>query len=168
MLCEYGCGQEAKYTLRNKKRCCSRSANSCPVIREGNRNACSQTAFLRRKRLFDSGNFVGKGVSKSFIKKALLENVQNSCFVCRINEWNGKPLKLTIHHVDNDNRNGRVNNLQLLCPNCHSQTLGYSIAKTHRGGRTKRCTITAPDDTIVLSNGGGAHVQVLRHALGGV
>jgi len=30
MLCEYSCGQEAKYQLKNRKWCCSVSANSCP------------------------------------------------------------------------------------------------------------------------------------------
>lgn len=32
-LCEYGCGQEAKYTLKNGKQCCSAHANSCPTIK---------------------------------------------------------------------------------------------------------------------------------------
>jgi len=30
-LCEYGCGQEAKYQLKNGKWCCSKSSNSCPT-----------------------------------------------------------------------------------------------------------------------------------------
>ena len=37
MLCEYGCGQEALYQLKNKKWCCSKSSNSCPMIKEKNR-----------------------------------------------------------------------------------------------------------------------------------
>jgi len=36
MFCEYGCGQEAKYRLRNGKWCCSRSWNSCPTSRKKN------------------------------------------------------------------------------------------------------------------------------------
>jgi hypothetical protein len=34
MLCEYGCGQEAKHQLKNNKRCCSKSWNSCPFQRK--------------------------------------------------------------------------------------------------------------------------------------
>ncbi len=34
MLCSYGCGQEAKHQLKNKKFCCSVSHNSCPSRRE--------------------------------------------------------------------------------------------------------------------------------------
>jgi 5-methylcytosine-specific restriction endonuclease McrA len=35
-ICEYGCGQEAKYQLKNGKWCCSKSQNSCPEIRRKN------------------------------------------------------------------------------------------------------------------------------------
>lgn len=35
-LCEYGCGQEAKYQLKNGKWCCSQSWNSCPVLKKKN------------------------------------------------------------------------------------------------------------------------------------
>jgi len=35
-LCKYGCGRMAKYTLKNGKRCCSKSYNSCPVSKRKN------------------------------------------------------------------------------------------------------------------------------------
>lgn len=35
-LCDYGCGKEAKYPLKNGKWCCSKSQNSCPILREKN------------------------------------------------------------------------------------------------------------------------------------
>lgn len=37
-------------------------------------------------------------------------------------ECNGKFLQLQIDHIDDDNTNNNVENLRLLCPNCHSQT----------------------------------------------
>ena len=40
VLCEYGCGNEAKYFLkRAKKWCCSKSYNSCPIAKEKNRKS---------------------------------------------------------------------------------------------------------------------------------
>jgi hypothetical protein len=33
MLCDYGCGQEARFQLKNSKWCCSKSQNSCPEVR---------------------------------------------------------------------------------------------------------------------------------------
>jgi len=38
-LCDYGCGQEAKYPFKNGKWCCSRSYNSCPTVRKRRENS---------------------------------------------------------------------------------------------------------------------------------
>lgn len=44
---------------------------------------------------------------------------------CELHEenprWNGKKITLAIDHIDANDRNWRVNNLRLICPNCHSQ-----------------------------------------------
>lgn len=36
ILCEYGCGQLAKYVLENGKKCCSKSPNSCQANKQKN------------------------------------------------------------------------------------------------------------------------------------
>lgn len=51
---------------------------------------------------------------------------QNRCEVCGLTEWLGKPLSMALHHVNGDGRDNRLENLQLLCPNCHSQTDNFS------------------------------------------
>jgi 5-methylcytosine-specific restriction endonuclease McrA len=38
----------------------------------------------------------------------------------------GRPLSMALHHVNGDGRDNRLENLQLLCPNCHSQTANFS------------------------------------------
>lgn len=40
-------------------------------------------------------------------------------------EWEGLPLTLELHHIDGNHYNNNLNNLQILCPNCHSQTETY-------------------------------------------
>lgn len=47
---------------------------------------------------------------------------ENKCECCGISEWNGKSLNLELHHIDGNSHNHLLDNLQLLCPNCHSQT----------------------------------------------
>lgn len=53
------------------------------------------------------------------------------CEACGLGEWRGEPLSLELHHVNGDRHDNRLENLQLLCPNCHSQTDNW-------GGRNRR------------------------------
>jgi hypothetical protein len=48
------------------------------------------------------------------------------CERCGLVEWNGRPLAFALHHVNGDRDDHRLENLQLLCPNCHSQTDSFS------------------------------------------
>ena len=74
---------------------------------------------------------VQKKSFEQFLKEGLKEN---KCELCGISEWNGKPLVMQLHHIDGNNKNNSLENLQLLCPNCHSQTENYcgnSNEKSH-------------------------------------
>ena len=53
----------------------------------------------------------------------------NKCEVCGIENWNGKPLNMQLHHIDGDPTNNTLENLQILCPNCHAQTDTYCCKK---------------------------------------
>jgi HNH endonuclease len=50
----------------------------------------------------------------------------NRCECCGLTEWRGAPLSMALHHINGDGRDNRLENLQLLCPNCHSQTENFS------------------------------------------
>jgi hypothetical protein len=62
------------------------------------------------------------------VKLGLLADV---CATCGATEWLGRPLSLQLHHRNGDPDDNRLENLQLLCPNCHSLTDNW-------GGRNKR------------------------------
>lgn len=47
------------------------------------------------------------------------------CEICGITNWLGKPITLQLHHLNGIHNDNRLNNLQLLCPNCHSQTSNF-------------------------------------------
>jgi hypothetical protein len=51
--------------------------------------------------------------------------LKNECYRCGISEWLGKPLPLDLDHINGINNDNRLENLRLLCPNCHSQTPTY-------------------------------------------
>lgn len=56
------------------------------------------------------------------LKILLKEGKKLKCEICNIENWQGKPLRLQIHHIDGNRSNNNLENLQILCPNCHSQT----------------------------------------------
>lgn len=56
----------------------------------------------------------------------------NRCERCGLEEWLEAPLILALHHINGDRLDNRLENLELLCPNCHSQTANYSGRSGHR------------------------------------
>lgn len=59
-------------------------------------------------------------------KRLLKEGVKEyRCECCNNVEWMGEPIPLELHHIDGINTNHRIENLQMLCPNCHAFTDNY-------------------------------------------
>ncbi len=52
---------------------------------------------------------------------------ENRCETCGIDEWRGKSLSMSLHHVNGDGRDNRLQNLAMQCPNCHSQTPNFGV-----------------------------------------
>lgn len=48
---------------------------------------------------------------------------------CGLSEWYGKPIPLEVHHINGNHYDNRIENLQLLCRNCHSQTDSFCRKK---------------------------------------
>jgi 5-methylcytosine-specific restriction endonuclease McrA len=57
---------------------------------------------------------------------------ENRCEQCGITEWRGMPLTMHLHHKDGDGTNNQLENLELICANCHSQTDTYGGRNGHR------------------------------------
>lgn len=68
------------------------------------------------------------------LRRALLEaGVEMTCVMCGLGvEYNGKPIVLEIDHINENWLDNRKENLQFLCPNCHSQKTQGSLSQRQR------------------------------------
>jgi Zn finger protein HypA/HybF involved in hydrogenase expression len=72
-------------------------------------------------------------LSYSTVKRLVYENnlKKEKCVKCNLGpDWQGEGITLELHHIDGDIKNNELSNLEILCPNCHSQT------KNHRGKKS--------------------------------
>ena len=156
MLCKHGCGREVTYKDR-----CDKISQRCPAIRMKNsvglRRAHSEgrsnTSFggkqnwargrskheddrlMRRSKL----NCLEKDILKiytsarnvTFIKE-YIEHNNISIHSCSHEIWNGEKLILQLHHKNGNRKDWRKDNLEFLCPNCHSLTKNYAFKGRRR------------------------------------
>lgn len=82
------------------------------------------------------------------LKERLLKNglKEYKCECCNNTEWLGKPIKLELHHINGNHNDNRLENLQLLCPNCHSFTDTYRSKNKVRYENKKDNVILLTDE----------------------
>ncbi len=67
-------------------------------------------------------------VSSNLLKKYLIKNnlVEYSCDICGIDEWYCEDIVLQLDHINGIHSDNRIENLRLICANCHANTSTYS------------------------------------------
>jgi Zn finger protein HypA/HybF involved in hydrogenase expression len=74
--------------------------------------------------LVENSSYGSYKLKQKLLSKNILEN---KCSICdNSGEWCGKELSLQLDHINGINNDNRLENIRLLCPNCHSQTETFS------------------------------------------
>lgn len=128
------------------------------------------TTFARYAKKFKvyKTNQSGKGINKPSSNKIPLDDILNGkypnygthrmkmrlfdegykerkCEECGLTKWNNKSIPFELDHVDGNSSNNVIENLKILCPNCHSQTATH--AGKNNVGKKKNKIV---DDDVLL------------------
>ncbi len=78
-----------------------------------------KTRSLDEVLVVDSTYLNTSGLKRKLYEAGLREP---RCEICDITDWRGQPLSFHLDHINGIRTDNRLENLRILCPNCHSQT----------------------------------------------
>lgn len=111
------CGKELAYSHSSRMKFCDVNCQQEYRYKQ----------YIDRWKKGEETGTVGKYDVSNYIRRYLFDKYNSSCQLCGWNKVNPKSGKvpLQIHHIDGNCLNNKEENLQLLCPNCHSLTETY-------------------------------------------
>lgn len=172
-LCVIGCGEQIRTGIKYCSRKCAHVATTVPkiqcvngcgnVVRAAKSRYCSFRCMhahrhkCRVAAFFVQGGIYGH-VPLHFLSRMLRERYGERCSRCGWAERHPKTGKIPVEveHVDGNWQNNRIDNLTLLCPNCHALTptfraLNRGRGRAHRlGGRGNPLKISPTPKAPVL------------------
>lgn len=62
-------------------------------------------------------------IHSHILKKRLIKEkyFEHKCYSCNLHTWKNKPIAIELHHIDGNHSNNNLENLMIVCPNCHAQ-----------------------------------------------
>ncbi len=163
MKCQV-CGQEL--CKQNKTGLCRSCGNRDPEHRKKNANGVKlahlenripnftkeaslkgQETYRQRKKKEFVANPNKKYAADTLRNNLILSGRKVECEECGRSIWNNKPLLLEVHHKDGDRTNNSFENLQFLCPNCHSQTETFRSKNIQKTSKRKKVS----DEDLIIA-----------------
>ena len=90
-------------------------------------NKYSEEEFIKNVLVLDGPAWNSHPIKLKLFELGLKEKKCEKC--CQNEWWFGEILSFHLEHVNGNHRDNRLENLKILCPNCHSQTPTYAAKK---------------------------------------
>lgn len=159
-ICKF-CKESLPYEKQKNKFCshsCSASFNNsgkkrneihgkyskkiCPICRgeTSNKKCCSKKCYgeycksIRRTWINDNGCLKDYKKDKWYLE----ETRGKKCETCGLDKWMNNDIPLDMDHKDGDSDNNDLNNVRLICPNCHRQTPNHGSKNNGKGRHSER------------------------------
>lgn len=104
---------------------------SLDTLKENRRKMQTNVLYNNRPRIPTEdilNNHSGYSRTTSLKERLIKEGyTQNICSICGLSGfWNNMPLSLQLDHINGIKTDNSLENLRLVCPNCHTQTKTFS------------------------------------------
>jgi len=143
-FCSKSCSVSNTNKKRKKKNFCKNCGKEIDIRNTYCGHICHNEykykEFIDRWKKGEESGISGKDGTSRYIRKYIFDKYNNSCSKCgwnKINEKTGKS-PLNLEHKDGDWKNNKEENLDLLCPNCHSLTETYGSLNIGNGRKLRR------------------------------
>lgn len=103
----------------------------------------------------------GNNIKSAEAIEAIVALRGRQCECCKLTTWLNEPITLELHHKDGDKLNNDLDNLQLLCPNCHSLTENWR-GRNNGNGKAK---VTDEEFVNALKTSPNIHQALLKLGL---
>lgn len=100
--------------------------------------AAKNTVARNENNIFVENSTASQAVLRRWYTKG--EYSEYKCSICgQEPEWNGKPLSLTLDHINGINTDHRLENLRWVCPNCDRQLDTFCSKNIKKEKKTNHC-----------------------------
>lgn len=148
-FCSLSCRNSKEQTpeVRKKKSEAALNSDKVKAANKGRNQEHWNMVAAKRNAIYRDKIMTSKYSDLKFeqLRKRIFIEQEGKCNCCGISEWMGKALTLELEHKDGNHYNNERSNIEMICPNCHSQTSTWR-------GRNKPSNRNRVSDEILLGS----------------